>query len=35
VLCDADAKKPCAAANIREAAVPKPPVADSSDPRRN
>jgi NADH-quinone oxidoreductase subunit E len=33
-LVDADAKKPGAAANAREAAVPKPPVADSSDPRR-
>jgi NADH-quinone oxidoreductase subunit E len=34
-LSDADAKKPGEAANIREAAVPKPPMADSSDPRRN
>jgi NADH-quinone oxidoreductase subunit E len=34
-LRDSDAKKPGAAANVREAAVPKPPVADSSDPRRN
>ena len=34
-LSDADAKKPGEAANIREAAVPKPPIADSSDPRRN
>ena len=33
-LTDADAKKPGAAANIHEAAVPKPPVADSSGPRR-
>jgi NADH-quinone oxidoreductase subunit E len=32
-LADADAKKPGAAANEREAAVPKPPVADSSDHR--
>jgi NADH-quinone oxidoreductase subunit E len=29
-LTDADAKKPGAAANVREAAVPKPPVGDSS-----
>jgi NADH-quinone oxidoreductase subunit E len=34
-LSDADAKKPGEAANIREAAVPKPPIADSSDRRRN
>ena len=34
-LSDADAKKPGEAANVREAAVPKPPIADSSDPRRN
>jgi NADH-quinone oxidoreductase subunit E len=34
-LADAEAKKPGAAANVREAGVPKPPVADSSDPRRN
>jgi NADH-quinone oxidoreductase subunit E len=34
-LADDEAKKPGAAANIREAGVPKPPVADSSDPRRN
>jgi NADH-quinone oxidoreductase subunit E len=33
-LTDTNAKKPGAAANLREAAVPKPPVADSSDPRR-
>jgi len=33
-LTDAAAKKPGAAANVRDAAVPKPPVADSSDPRR-
>ena len=31
-LTDTDAKKPGAAANIHEAAVPKPPVADSSGP---
>jgi NADH-quinone oxidoreductase subunit E len=29
-LTDADAKKPGAAANVREAAIPKPPVGDSS-----
>ena len=29
-LADADAKKPGEAANVREAAVPKPPVGDSS-----
>jgi NADH-quinone oxidoreductase subunit E len=34
-LADDEAKKPGAAANIREAGVPKPPVADSSDPRRD
>ena len=33
-LTDSNAKKPGAAANVREAAVPKPPVADSSDPRK-
>jgi NADH-quinone oxidoreductase subunit E len=33
-LADAEAKKPGAAANVRDAAVPKPPVADSSDPRK-
>ena len=33
-LTDADAKKPGAAANVHEAAVPKPPIADSSGPRR-
>jgi NADH-quinone oxidoreductase subunit E len=31
-LTDADAKKPGAAANVRDAAVPKPPVGDSSRP---
>jgi NADH-quinone oxidoreductase subunit E len=31
-LSDADAKTPGAVANVREAAVPKPPIADSSDP---
>jgi NADH-quinone oxidoreductase subunit E len=31
---DAAAKKPGAAANMREAGVPQPPVADSSDQRR-
>ena len=34
-LHDSDAKKPGAAANIHEAAVPKPPVADATDPRRS
>ncbi len=33
-LADTDAKKPGEAANVRDAAVPKPPVGDSSDPRR-
>jgi NADH-quinone oxidoreductase subunit E len=33
-LTDADAKKPGAAANVREAPMPKPPAGDSSDPRR-
>jgi NADH-quinone oxidoreductase subunit E len=33
-LTDSEAKKPGAAANVRDAAVPKPPAADSSDPRR-
>ncbi len=33
-LTDSDAKRPGAAANVHEAAVPKPPVADSSDKRR-
>lgn len=32
---DKDAKKPGAPANLREADVPKPPVADGSDPRRS
>src|SRR5205085_1720887 len=32
---DSDAKKPGAAANVRDAAVPKPPVADSSTNRRS
>ena len=32
---DDQAKKPGAAANVREADVPQAPVADSSDPRRN
>jgi NADH-quinone oxidoreductase subunit E len=31
---DAEAKKPGDAANMREAGVPKPPVADSSNARR-
>jgi hypothetical protein len=29
-LADADAKKPGAAANVRDAAVPKPPIGDKS-----
>jgi NADH-quinone oxidoreductase subunit E len=33
-LADDSAKRPGAAANVREAAVPKPPVDDSSKPRR-
>jgi NADH-quinone oxidoreductase subunit E len=33
-LTDAKAKRPGAAANVREAAIPKPPIADSSDKRR-
>jgi len=33
-LTDRDAKKPGAAANVQEAAVPKPPIADRTDPRR-
>jgi len=33
-LTDEAAKKPGAAANVREAAVPKPPIDDSSKPRR-
>jgi NADH-quinone oxidoreductase subunit E len=33
-LTDTKAKRPGAAANVREAAIPKPPVADSSDKRR-
>jgi NADH-quinone oxidoreductase subunit E len=33
-LSDSDAKHPGAAANVREAAAPKEPVGDSSDPRR-
>jgi NADH-quinone oxidoreductase subunit E len=34
-LRDEGAKKPGDAANLHEAAVPKPPVADSTDPRRH
>ena len=33
-LRDNDAKKPGAAANVTDVPVPKPPIADSSDPRR-
>jgi NADH-quinone oxidoreductase subunit E len=32
---DSQAKKPGAAANVREAPMPTPPVADATDPRRN
>jgi NADH-quinone oxidoreductase subunit E len=35
VLADADAKKPGAAANVRDAAVPQPPVGDASANRRS
>src|SRR6202167_3860568 len=34
-LRDSDAKTPGEAANVHEAAVPKPPIADATDPRRN
>ncbi len=34
-LSDADAKKPGAPANVREAAVPKPPIGDSSSNRQS
>ena len=34
-LDDSSAKKPGAAANVREAGVPKPPVGDGSGPRQN
>jgi NADH-quinone oxidoreductase subunit E len=34
-LHDSDAKKPGEAANLRDAAVPKPPEADATDPRRS
>jgi NADH-quinone oxidoreductase subunit E len=34
-LSDADAKKPGEAANVHEAAVPKPPIGDSSGSRRS
>jgi NADH-quinone oxidoreductase subunit E len=34
-LLDEDGKKPGAAANVHEAPVPKPPIADGTDPRRN
>jgi NADH-quinone oxidoreductase subunit E len=33
-LTDLDAKKPGAAANVTDVPIPKPPIADSSDPRR-
>jgi NADH-quinone oxidoreductase subunit E len=32
---NADAKKPGGTANIHEAGVPKPPIADATDPRRS
>jgi NADH-quinone oxidoreductase subunit E len=32
---DSDAKKPGAAANVHEAPLPKPPIADATDSRRN
>jgi NADH-quinone oxidoreductase subunit E len=35
VLADSDAKKPGEAANVHEAAVPKPPIADSSANRQS
>jgi NADH-quinone oxidoreductase subunit E len=31
---DSEAKKPGAAANVHDAPMPKPPIADSTDPRR-
>jgi NADH-quinone oxidoreductase subunit E len=31
---DSEAKKPGEAANVHEAPIPKPPIADSTDPRR-
>ena len=31
---DSEAKRPGAAANVHEAPIPKPPIADSTDPRR-
>ena len=34
-LHDEDAKKPGEAANLHEAAVPKPPATDATDPRRH
>jgi NADH-quinone oxidoreductase subunit E len=34
-LHDSDAKRSGAAANVHESAVPKPPVADATDPRQN
>jgi NADH-quinone oxidoreductase subunit E len=32
---DSEAKKPGAAANVHDAPMPKPPIADSTDPRRH
>jgi NADH-quinone oxidoreductase subunit E len=34
-LRDSDAKRPGEAANVHESPIPKPPVADATDPRRN
>jgi NADH-quinone oxidoreductase subunit E len=34
-LLDSDAKKPGEAANLQESPAPKPPITDSSDPRRS
>jgi NADH-quinone oxidoreductase subunit E len=33
-LTDSEAKKPGAAANVHESPIPKPPIADATDPRR-
>jgi NADH-quinone oxidoreductase subunit E len=34
-LLDDEGKKPGAAANVHEAPIPKPPIADATDPRQN
>ncbi|MDE1972679.1 MAG: NADH-quinone oxidoreductase subunit NuoE [Hyphomicrobiales bacterium] len=34
-LRDSDAKRPGEAANVHESPIPKPPIADATDPRRN